>query len=108
MHKTYTLGLLLLEVRRQIPKITSDDHYYQSVAAMTRKLSLKVPFHVLIRCIDFKGIDETNSPHLRFETRQTLTQCLINETSYYGIRTLPHHLVSFTKPITAAQTLPPY
>ena len=30
------LGLLLLEVRRQIPKITIDDHYYQSVAAMTR------------------------------------------------------------------------
>ena len=35
-HKTYILGLLLLEVRRQIPKITTDDHYYQSVAAMTR------------------------------------------------------------------------
>ena len=36
IHKTYILGLLLLEVRRQIPKITTDDHYYQSVAAMTR------------------------------------------------------------------------
>ena len=32
----YILGLLLLEVRQQIPKITTDDHYYQSVAAMTR------------------------------------------------------------------------
>ena len=71
MHKTYILGLLLLEVRRQIPKITTDDHYYQSIAAMTRcKL---VAFHVLIRCIDFKGIDETNRPHLRFETRHTLS-----------------------------------
>ena len=38
MQKTYILGLPLLEVRRQIPKITTDDHYYQSVAAMTRKL----------------------------------------------------------------------
>ena len=27
---------MLLEVRRQIPKNTTDDHYYQSVAAMTR------------------------------------------------------------------------
>ena len=36
IHKTYILGLLLLEVRRQIPKTTTDDHYYQSVAAMTR------------------------------------------------------------------------
>ena len=36
IHKTYILGLLLLEVRRQIPKITTDDHCYQSVAAMTR------------------------------------------------------------------------
>ena len=36
MHKTYILGLPLLEVRQQIPKITTDDHYYQSVAAMTR------------------------------------------------------------------------
>ena len=26
IHKTYILGLLLLEVRRQIPKITTDDH----------------------------------------------------------------------------------
>ena len=33
---------------------------------------------------------------------------IINQTSYLGIRTLPHHLVSFTKPITTAQTLPPY
>ena len=38
---------------------------------MTRRL--KVPFHALIRCIDFKGIDETNRPHLRFETRHTLS-----------------------------------
>ena len=36
MHKTYKLGLPLLEVRRQIPKITTDHHCYQSVAAMTR------------------------------------------------------------------------
>ena len=36
MHKTYMLGLPLLEIRRQIPKITTDDHCYQSVAAMTR------------------------------------------------------------------------
>ena len=36
IHKTYILGLLLLEIRRQIPKTTTDDHYYQSVAAMTR------------------------------------------------------------------------
>ena len=36
MHKTYILGLPSLEVRRQIPKITTDDHYYQSAAAMTR------------------------------------------------------------------------
>ena len=35
--------------------------------------SLKVPFHALIRCIDFKGIDETNRTHLRFETRHTLS-----------------------------------
>ena len=71
MHKTYILGLLLLEVRRQIPKVTTDDHYYQSVAAMTRcKL---VALHVLIRCIDFKGIDETNRRHLRFETRHTVS-----------------------------------
>ena len=96
MHKTYTLGLLLLEERRQIPKITSDDHYYQSVAAMTRKLSLKVPFHVLIRCIDFKGIDETNSPYLRFETRQTLSS-------------MSHkpNLLLWDQDV-AAQTLPPY
>ena len=33
---------------------------------------------------------------------------IINQTSYHGIRTLLHHLVSFTKPITTAQTLPPY
>ena len=38
VHKTYIIGLLLLEVGRQIPKITTDDHYYQSVAAMTRML----------------------------------------------------------------------
>ena len=36
MHKAYILGLPLLEVRRQIPKITTDDHYHQSVAVMTR------------------------------------------------------------------------
>ena len=36
MHKTYILGLLILEVRRKIPKITTDDHYHQSAAAMTR------------------------------------------------------------------------
>ena len=36
IHKTYILGLLLLEVKRQIPKIITDDHWYQSVAAMTR------------------------------------------------------------------------
>ena len=36
MNKTYILGLPLLEVRRQIPKIITDDHYYQSVTAMTR------------------------------------------------------------------------
>ena len=73
--KTYILGLLLLEVRRQIPKITTDDHYYQSVAAMTRckLVALKLPFHTLIRCIDFKGIDETNRTHLRFETQHTLS-----------------------------------
>ena len=33
---TYLIGLLLLEVRQKIPKITTDDHYYQSLAAMTR------------------------------------------------------------------------
>ena len=33
----------------------------------------KVPFHALIRCIGFKGIDETNRTHLRFETRHTLS-----------------------------------
>ena len=60
IHKTYILGLLLLEVRRQIPKITTDDHYYQSVAAMTRCNLVAVPFQALIRCIDFKAIDETN------------------------------------------------
>ena len=51
--KKYKLGLLLLEVRRQIPKITTDDHYYQSVAAMTRckLVALKFPFHALIRFI---------------------------------------------------------
>ena len=27
----------------------------------------------LIRCIDFRGIDETNRSHLRFETRHTLS-----------------------------------
>ena len=45
MHKTYMLGLPLLEVRGQIPKITTDDHYYQSVAAMTRckLIALKFP-----------------------------------------------------------------
>ena len=31
------------------------------------------PFHALRRCIDFKGIDETNRTHLRFETRHTLS-----------------------------------
>ena len=36
MYKKYILRLLLLEVRRQIPKITTYDHYYQSVAAMPR------------------------------------------------------------------------
>ena len=36
------------------------------------------------------------------------SQCLINQTSYHGIRMLPYHLVSFTKPITTAQTLPLY
>ena len=36
-------------------------------------VALKVPFHALIRCIDFKGIDETNRTHLRFETRHTLS-----------------------------------
>ena len=30
-------------------------------------------FHALIRCIDFKGIDETNRTQLRFETRHTLS-----------------------------------
>ena len=35
--------------------------------------SLKVPFHAFIRCIDFRGIDETNRPHLRSETRHTLS-----------------------------------
>ena len=33
-------------------------------------VALKFP---LIRCIDFKGIDETNRTRLRFETRHTLS-----------------------------------
>ena len=36
-------------------------------------VALKLPFHTLIRCIDFKEIDETNHTHLRFETRHTLS-----------------------------------
>ena len=57
-----------------MPKITTDDHYYQSVAAMSRSklVALKVLFHALIRRVDFKGIDETNRTHSRFETRHTL------------------------------------
>ena len=34
---------------------------------------IKVPFHAFIRCIDFRGIDETNRTHLRSETRHTLS-----------------------------------
>ena len=40
---------------------------------MTRCKLLKVPCHAFIRCIDFKGIDEKNRTHLRFETRHTLS-----------------------------------
>ena len=33
----------------------------------------EVPFKKIFMIIDFKGIDETNRPHLRFETRHTLS-----------------------------------
>ena len=72
IHKTNIIGLLLLEVRRQIPKITTDDHYYQSVAAMTRCKLVALKF-LSTHCIDFRRIDETNLTHLRFETRHTLS-----------------------------------